>query len=63
LVMEGVKWKNIGARPGHYPADARALVNWVKPLRNWVRANRQPATARLQADELLELHQMLMNTQ
>jgi hypothetical protein len=49
------KWVNIGARQSHYPADARALVKWVEPLRKWVAANRNPVTARLEAEELQKL--------
>ena len=48
-------WINIGTRRSHYPADARALLNWVKPLRKWVLENRQPILARLNADELSSL--------
>jgi hypothetical protein len=50
--LEGFKWINIGTRRSHYPADARALVKWSDPLRNWVAANRNPVTARLEAEEL-----------
>jgi hypothetical protein len=50
--LDGTRWINIGTRPGHYPADARALVKWVEPLRKWVKQNRQPITGRLQAEEL-----------
>ncbi len=48
---------NIGTRPSHYPADARALVKWVEPLRDWVDQNRQPIQVRLTAEELAALHQ------
>jgi hypothetical protein len=45
-------WTNIGARPSHYPSDARALVKWVEPLRKWVGENWRPVTGRLEAEEL-----------
>jgi len=53
--LAGLEWVNIGARPSHYPADARALVKWVEPLREWVAANLNPVTARLEAEELVEM--------
>jgi hypothetical protein len=55
LAFSGIKWINIGTRPSHYPADARALVRWVEPLRRWVQENLQPVTGRLEAEELLNL--------
>jgi hypothetical protein len=57
LALAGIKWINIGARPNHYPADARALVKWVEPLRKWVKENRQPVIEHLSAEELLILWQ------
>jgi len=50
--LADIEWINIGTRPSHYPADARALVKWVEPLRKWVEENRQPVTGRLEAEEL-----------
>lgn len=55
MALAGMDWINIGTRPSHYPADARALVKWVEPLRRWVEKNRQPVTAKLEAEELAEL--------
>ncbi len=55
--LAGINWINIGARPGHYPADARALVKWAEPLRAWVEQNHHPLTERLDAEELLKLWQ------
>jgi hypothetical protein len=49
------RWINIGARQSHYPADARALVKWVEPLRAWVAEHRDPVRARLEAEELTKL--------
>jgi hypothetical protein len=46
---------NTGAHPSHYPADARALIEWVKPLRAWVKTHPAPIRARLEAEELREL--------
>jgi hypothetical protein len=57
IALAGIKWINIGARATHYPADARALVKWVEPLRKWVKENRQPVIGRLSAEELLKLWQ------
>jgi hypothetical protein len=48
-------WVNIGTRRSHYPADARALVKWVEPLRKWVEENRQPVQGLLTAEDLAEL--------
>jgi hypothetical protein len=53
--LEGLKWNNIGTRPNHYPADARALVKWAEPLRQWVALNRHPIKSVLETDELLEI--------
>jgi hypothetical protein len=57
--MEGFDWVNIGARPSHYPADARALVDWVQPLRRWVEDNLNPIRSRLRAEELAVLAENL----
>jgi hypothetical protein len=54
---------NSGARESHYPADARALVNWVKPLRKWVEENNNPIIERLSAEELLEIAKEIINYQ
>lgn len=53
--LAGIAWTNIGTRPSHYPADARALVKWFVPLRKWVEKNRNPITTRLEAEELQSL--------
>jgi len=53
--LDGLDWTNIGARRGHYPADARALVKWVQPLRNWVSECRDPVRGLITGEELLEL--------
>jgi hypothetical protein len=53
--LEGSDWINVGARSSHYPADARALVKWVEPLRKWVEENRQPVQGLLTAEDLAEL--------
>jgi len=57
--LAGIEWTNIGTRPSHYPADARALVKWVEPLRKWVEENRKPITGRLEAEELQKLRQTI----
>ncbi len=48
----GIDWVNIGTRRSHYPADARALVNWAEPLRKWVTKNRKPLQNHLSAEEI-----------
>lgn len=53
--LAGFKWMNIGTRPNHYPADARALIKWVEPLRKWVNQNRKPIHSFLEPDELMAL--------
>ena len=60
--LVGTRWINIGARPSHYPADARALVKWTQPLRKWVAENRQPVVGRLKAEELLALQKKLLDS-
>jgi hypothetical protein len=40
--LEGQDLRLIGARPSHYPADTRAVVDWAKPLRQWATAHPQP---------------------
>jgi hypothetical protein len=50
--LAGLDWINIGARPSHYPADARALVKWSELLRNWVQQNYQPIHTHINAEEL-----------
>jgi hypothetical protein len=53
--LEGFSWHNIGARPSHYPSDTRALLNWNKPLRQWVEENQRPIRKRLTARQLQDL--------
>jgi hypothetical protein len=53
--LEGLDWRNVGARQSHYPADVRALVHWQRPLHEWVSANRRSIRTRLQAEEILAL--------
>jgi hypothetical protein len=53
--LAATHWINIGARPDHYPSDARALVEWFQPLRKWVEENPQPLRSRLDVKELLDM--------
>ncbi len=53
--LDGLEWTNIGTRPSHYPADARALVRWAGPLRDWVADHTQPIQSHLTPDELVHL--------
>ena len=46
---------NTGSRQSRYPADARALVHWQIPLRQWVENHWQPITKNLTAEELFQL--------
>ncbi len=57
--LSGLSWTNIGTRPSHYPADARALVNWTDKLREWCEKNTQPIRGRLSAEELRQLAENL----
>jgi hypothetical protein len=57
--LRGLAWTNVGARPSHYPADARALVTWMDELRRWCEKNAQPIRGRLSAEELRELAEAL----
>ena len=51
----GRQFINNGTRKSHYPADARALVKWQDPLREWVLKHKQPITANLTPEELVQL--------
>jgi hypothetical protein len=59
--LEGLAWRNIGARPSHYPADALALATWSAPLRRWVADHRQPERVQIRAEDLpaLSIHKPL----
>ena len=61
--LQGLDWRNIGARPSHYPADALALTNWVDPLRKWVAQHKNPIRARLDPPALLEIAETLKRDQ
>ena len=50
--LQGLDWRNIGARPSHYPADALALVHWSDPLRLWAAGHPRPVNARLTPEQL-----------
>lgn len=58
-VLRGLTWINIGARPERYPEDPRALLRGPRRLADWVRARPARITARLSAQELVELAQPL----
>jgi hypothetical protein len=53
--LGGRDFINTGTRESHYPADARALIKWQDPLRNWVLEHKQPIKAKLTAEELIQL--------
>jgi hypothetical protein len=50
--LGGRDFINTGARESHYPADARALVKWQDPLREWVLSHKQPISSILTAENL-----------
>ncbi len=50
---------NSGARASHYPADARALIEWSRPLRQWAADHPAPIRQHLEPLELLSLAQQL----
>lgn len=49
------KWINAGARPSHYPADAAAVLDWFKPLRDWSRQQTEYTQGRLSGAQLVEM--------
>lgn len=54
--LAGVRWINVGARPGHYPGDALALVKGSKDLREWCAQQQvDPVRARLSGADLTGL--------
>jgi hypothetical protein len=55
--LAGLDWRIAGARPSHYPADARALVKWAEPLRAWVGSHKQPVRSHLSPEQLSEIAQ------
>ncbi len=57
--FQGRNWHNIGARPSHYPADARALIAWQAPLQRWVKDRSRLPLKPIEARQLLELAQGL----
>ena len=58
--LQGLDWHNIGPRPSHYPADTRALLNWNKPLRQWVETHGRPIQGQLTAAQLQALAEKIM---
>ncbi|MFC2064489.1 hypothetical protein ACFLXB_05290 [Chloroflexota bacterium] len=54
-VLKKWNWKNIGARPSHYPSDPKALIKWSDPLREWVAKNPQPIVGFIKAGTLMQL--------
>ena len=53
--LQGLDWRNIGTRSGHYPADAWTLIDWARPLREWAQGQGKPVEAILTVRELMEL--------
>lgn len=52
LALQGLDWRNVGARPSHYPADALAVTNWYRPLHAWARERANPIRTTLGEAEL-----------
>ena len=50
--LHGLDWRNTGARPSHYPADALALTNWEATLRRWAAQHPQPVSGCITAENL-----------
>jgi hypothetical protein len=50
--LAGLDWRNIGARPSHYPADALALTNWTEKLRGWAAHHPRPINTYLSPEKL-----------
>ena len=53
--LEGTNWINIGARASHYPADPLALLQWSRPLREWVSRKTNPIRTHITPDALISL--------
>ena len=60
--LRGLGWRNIGARPSHYPADALALMGWAAPLRRWAQAHPNPVRPCLTVERLQSLASHLQTT-
>ncbi len=50
--LQGLDWRNIGARPSHYPADSKTISDWAIPLHKWVEQHKDPIQLNLPAEEL-----------
>lgn len=59
--LQGLDWRNSGARASHYPADALALTRWAEPLRAWVDAQPQRVPARLSPEALQQIARTLLD--
>lgn len=55
--LEGLPWRNVGARRSHYPADARVLVSWKEELREWCKGRQAKKMGFLTGEELERLQQ------
>ena len=53
--LNGIPWTNIGTRKSHHPADARALVDWQKPLHDWCIHHEVPIKSRMTSSLLRKL--------
>ncbi len=53
--LDGLDWRNIGTRPGYYPADALALLHWGEPLREWVAKNPRSEGYTINVEQLQSL--------
>ena len=53
--LQGFDMRNVGVRPAYYPSDPHTLIDWAKPLRQWVSENGTPVRERLSAQEVQKL--------
>lgn len=54
-LLEGFDWVNIGTRASHYPADTWTLLDWQKPLHQWVNKHGQEIRVVLNPDSVLKI--------
>jgi hypothetical protein len=59
--LGGIPWINIGTRKSHYPADARALVDWQRPLQDWCAKHESPIKSRMTSSMLQKLADEIRN--
>jgi len=53
--LQGFDWHNVGTRESHYPSDTLPLIDWSKPVYDWVKEMSHPLSSRLNIDQLIEM--------